>query len=129
MTVEELKAKQDHLRTIKVARDSAQKRFKALDADWHREMNEVREIMEEVGIKTMRTELGGYEAPEPTWYATVQDWNAFADWARENQPGLLRYDHGVSAEMNALVRERIDDKQPPPPGLGAYPKKVVRCTK
>jgi hypothetical protein len=59
-----------------------------------------------------------------TEYASIQDRDAFLVWAREN-------DHSLYAEreerrlLNQLVRERLDNGEELPPGIGFYVREIV----
>jgi hypothetical protein len=62
--------------------------------------------------------------PKSTTFAVVQDKAALKAW-------LLTYDEGLvddkfkQAELNRLVRERLDNGETLPPGLGYYDKTAV----
>lgn len=61
-------------------------------------------------------------------YAQVQDREEFHAWARDNEPELLKTAER-DAELNALVRARLDDGEPLPPGLGFYTRDVISVRK
>jgi hypothetical protein len=51
-------------------------------------------------------------------------------WALENDPALVKQDPEFDQKLvNKLVRERIDNGQPLPPGLGAFPKPRISLRK
>jgi hypothetical protein len=86
---------------------------------------EVWEAMRALGEPSITIEgVAKVTAKDATWYAAVQDRGALHAWAKANRPSLLRQEEN-KALLNALVRERIRDGQPLPPGLGAYPRKSV----
>jgi hypothetical protein len=89
------------------------------------------ERMESERIKSMRLEGGPLvEREEPTWYPSYQDKAAFRAWALENDPALVKQDPEFDQKLvNKLVRERIDNNQPLPPGLGAFPKPRISLRK
>jgi hypothetical protein len=130
LTVRQLHAEFDKLRKFKEDRDAKKVIYDEADLLWHQQMNKVRDLSDSEGISgRLSTKQGPYEVPEPTWYATVQDWNAWEQWAKKNHPEMLRYDHHVTDVMNQLAREYADDGKEMPPGLGAYPKPVVKVFK
>lgn len=59
-----------------------------------------------------------------TTYGQVQDRAAFVAWAEENAPELVEV-HERKGLVNELVRERLEDGQPLPDGLGFYVKQYV----
>jgi hypothetical protein len=131
ITVEALEAAGAKLKELRDKRTAAKGAFTKADKAYKEQQGIVREMMEDVGIGSFRSKKGSFalEAPEETWYATFQDFAAFERWAMENNPSLLRVDHHVSAELNKFVREQLDNGEPLPPGLGAYPKAVVKVKK
>jgi hypothetical protein len=62
--------------------------------------------------------------PVRTTYGHVQDRTAFLEWAKDNDAGLF---HTVERDglINQLVRERLDNGEPLPPGLGYYDKTYI----
>lgn len=130
LTIAEFHAESDKLRELRTIYYDRKADAEKAELAYKRQMARVRELADDEGIRGgYRTAEGSYEVPEPTWYATIQDFNAYQKWARENRPALLRLDKRVTDTMNALVRERINNNQPLPPGLGAYPKAPVKVKK
>ena len=118
-------------KALRVERDLAQATFKPLDEALKRAKARLNDIMRdpESGMDTIKIKgVGKFVAPEPTWYAQVQDRGALHKWAKDNRPGLLRT-REEDALLNQLVRERINSGQALPPGLGAYPRKTVSIYK
>lgn len=69
--------------------------------------------------------LGGVSyAPQRTDYAVVQDQAEFEEYALANDPSLLEQ-KVRKAELNRVVREKLDNNEPMPPGLGYYTKTYV----
>jgi hypothetical protein len=62
--------------------------------------------------------------PNRTDYAAVQDRDAFIEWAKENDAGLIEVAHREGL-LNQLVRERLDNGEPLPPGIGFYTKEFI----
>lgn len=128
LTMAQVKAEFKKYKNLRIAYNAALKGKNEAEAAMKAQAAKVRRIAESEelhGRISYGTDV--YEVPEPTWYATVQDFDAFMKWARENdQEGMLRLDKRVSQAMNDLVRERIEDGEPLPPGLGSYPKAPVK---
>lgn len=102
--------------------------FEKADREYKQHRMHCYERMKDEGVDM--TKLGGvrFEAPKPTWYGTVQDKKVFQKWAKANRPALVR-EEAAEAELNKFVRECIEDGRPLPPGVGAYPRPVVRITR
>lgn len=81
------------------------------------------ERMKEEGVKGHRDHDHLF-TPVAKDYAQVQDLDAFITWAREHEPELLKT-VGREKELNALVRARLDDNEPMPPGLGWYVREYI----
>lgn len=62
--------------------------------------------------------------PNRTDYAVVQDRAAFIEWARANDAGLIEVATREGL-LNQLVRERLDNGEPLPPGIGYYSKEFI----
>lgn len=62
--------------------------------------------------------------PNRTDYAVVQDRAAFIEWAEQNDAGLIEV-ATRDGLLNQLVRERLDNGEPLPPGIGYYPKEFI----
>jgi hypothetical protein len=52
-----------------------------------------------------------------TRYGNVQDRNAFVQWAKDNDESLIKIIER-KGELSELVRERLDNDEPLPPGVG-----------
>lgn len=59
-----------------------------------------------------------------TVYGQVQDLSAFVEWAEENAPELLER-KARAAQLNEIVRERVEEGQALPDGIGFYVKTYV----
>jgi hypothetical protein len=125
VTRDELREKQACLARIK-RKDTRVQRYAEDHHDRMLQLQaEVWEAMRELDEPRITiTGVGALTAKDPTWYAAVQDFKAFEKWAQENRPSLLKRGENKSL-LNQLVRERIRDGQPMPPGIGAYPRKSV----
>jgi hypothetical protein len=62
--------------------------------------------------------------PNRTDYAVVQDRAAFVEWAKDNDEGLIETATREGL-LNQLVRERLDNGEPLPPGIGYYTKEFI----
>jgi hypothetical protein len=62
-----------------------------------------------------------------TDYSVIQDREAFVKWAQENDPSLVKYVE-QKAEVHKLVRERLDNGEGLPPGLGHRVDEYVSMT-
>lgn len=63
-------------------------------------------------------------SPVKKQFASIQDRDEFIKWALDNDPDLVQYKER-SAELNALVRARLDDGEPLPPGVGFYDREYI----
>ncbi len=57
-------------------------------------------------------------------YATVQDRQAFVEWAQDNAPELVEYKER-GTELTSLIRAALDDGEELPPGVGFYDKQSI----
>jgi len=62
-----------------------------------------------------------------TNYHVIQDRAAFEEWAASYDEELLEVKPKGDL-LNALIRQRLDDGEPLPPGLGFYPKEYISKT-
>lgn len=62
--------------------------------------------------------------PTTTNYAVVQDEAAFLAWVATYDEDLTEV-KPKSGLLNELVRERLDNGEPLPPGVGFYPKEYI----
>jgi hypothetical protein len=61
-------------------------------------------------------------------FAKVEDLQEFVEWALANEPDLVTY-ADRRAELNSLIRARLDDSEPLPPGVGFYTRDTVSVRK
>lgn len=83
--------------------------------------------MEAEECRSFRTPDGSLFVPTQTVYAQVQDRAAFVEWAEQNEIELLEKTER-KALCSELVRERLDNNEPMPPGMGYYIKEYVSRT-
>lgn len=95
------------------------------DAKRKREDHErkVLEHMEQQDVPSIKVGNLNYIRAK-TIYPTVQDRDAFIQWAAENDESLTEVKER-KAQIGELVRERIDNGEVLPPGLGFYVKEYV----
>lgn len=106
------------LRKLKADRDKKKEAFSAAEDKFKRKQYEVYARMEAEGIgSTTDTRLGIQFVPAETVYATIQDRSEFVDWAKANDVELVKEDAREDL-LNQLVRERLDNGEPLPPGVG-----------
>jgi hypothetical protein len=127
MTIKQLQAEFDKLRELRIKRNKAKAAFDKAEKAWRTQMMKVRDLADDNHIKHQDTAKGGYAVPAPTWYASIQDLNAFTRWAKVNAPGALpNLSKRATKPMHELVRQAIEDGEPLPPGLGSYFKAPVK---
>lgn len=71
--------------------------------------------------------------PAATTFGKIDDVDAFLAWARaqegEGEDGETLYEVKARKQLvNELIRERLDNDEPLPPGLGFYVKEYVSVT-
>lgn len=65
-----------------------------------------------------------------TVMANVQDREAFVEWAKDYDESLLDPLPRERGELlNQLVREKLDNGEPPPPGVGFYVREYISHNK
>jgi hypothetical protein len=116
------------LAKLNKAAQAAEKKAKAARSELNKWRDHCYERMEDEEVESVRYNGQLYVRNEPTWYSTIQDEASLFAWLRENRPGILTT-KAVEAELNKLVRASLEDGRPFPPGLGAYPRKIVSVRK
>lgn len=100
-------------------RDLIESKKKALEAELAelKEVQEKRETwlrgkMDELGVTSLKSARGTCFVD---WKdsATVSDWEQFLSWVKENE----EYDFLEHRVSKTAVKQRLDDSQPPPPGV------------
>lgn len=61
-------------------------------------------------------------------FAQIQDRGAFVAWAAENEPALVQ-EKERKVELDKLVREKLDNGETLPPGVGYYTKSTISVRK
>lgn len=110
--------KQDliRLRKLKGERDRDKERAAKSEEKFKTFQMRVLERMEAEEVDGLKT--GGTTfSPVEQVYATVQDRSEFVAWAKATDPELVA-DKERGSLLNALVRQRLDDGEELPPGIG-----------
>lgn len=85
--------------------------------------------MEDEDVDSQKSGGFLFSRPEhPTVYAQIQDKTRFIAWAKKHDPDLVR-DEPRKGDLNTLVRQRLDDNQGLPPGIGWYDDKGISVRK
>lgn len=104
------------LRKLRLDRDRKKDTYEAAEAKYKAKEREVYERMEQEEVGS--TSVAGVNfVPASTTYAHIQDRSEFIAWAKENDESLLQEKERADL-LNQLVRERLDNGEPLPPGLG-----------
>lgn len=111
-------------RELRVERDEAKRVFEDLDAQYKQAMDRLFQRMNAEGVDGLKVDDISF-TPSETVYANMQDRDAFVQWAKENDDQLIESKER-KALLNAMVRERIDNGEPLPPGVGFYVRETVQ---
>jgi hypothetical protein len=122
-TTQTLSAQCDALRELKQERDEAKAVYD--DLKTQHEIAELAliermELEDADGHKTGGTNFIPVETP----YAQVQDRESFVEWAKLHDEALIE-EKERKGNLNELVRERLDNGEGMPPGIGFYVKKYI----
>ena len=111
------------LRSLREKRDTLKADFEEADEAYKKAVEELYQRMDESGVGGLKID-GINFVPSETVYANVQDRSAFVEWARDHDEELVE-NRERKALLNQLVRERIDNGEPLPPGIGFYVRETV----
>lgn len=111
------------LRAIRVERDEAKRAFDELDQQYKEAMGRLFHRMNDEGVDGLKVDDVSF-VPTETIYANVQDREAFVNWAKDHDDQLIE-DKERKALLNQMVRERVDNGEPLPPGVGFHVREVV----
>lgn len=106
------------LRTLRKKKEDLDKKAKEAKLNYEIAERQLMERMEEEEVGSIRV-AGVLFSPTRTEYAKVQDKLRFIAWAKDNEPELLE-DKPRAGLLHDLVRRRLADNEPMPPGLGYY---------
>lgn len=111
------------LRELREKRDAAKSEYDDLKESYDLAERDLLERMELEEVDGHKTD-GINFVPVKTTYGQVQDREEFVAWAEDHDEGLIEMRERKS-NLNELVRERLDNGEPLPPGLGFYVKEYV----
>ena len=121
MTLEDQVRELRRLRRIKEILDRRAKEAKDRFDRAHRELWE---RMEATGVTAIGIDDRKFVWNKPKVYGSISDKAAFVAWAEEHAPELIEPDPRM-ALVNELVRERIDNNEPLPPGVNWFTRESV----
>ncbi len=81
------------------------------------------ERMEQDEVDSVKAAGSNFVRAE-TVFASIQDREAFLDWAKSNDESLVK-ETEESALLNQLVREKLDNGETLPDGVGFYARRYV----
>lgn len=111
------------LRGLKAARDALKAEYTEADKAFRLKQDKVLNRMEVEQTESQRVD-GTLFVPTETVYGQVQDREAFIKWAEENDEQLFEPKERAQL-LNQLVREKLDNGEELPPGVGFYVKKYI----
>lgn len=111
------------LRKLKEQEAKAKDKYDELKAKRERAEIELIQRMEGEEAESHKT-AGVLFVPTRRPYGTVQDRQEFVKWAQENAPELVEAKERKGL-VNEIVRQRLDDGEDLPPGVGYYVKEYV----
>lgn len=118
------------LRRLKKLKDEASlrnKQAKEATAKLNAFEAECFEGMEDADVDSMKT-YGHLFVRVTKDYAQIQDRDAFVAWAQANEPELVQ-EKERKVELDKLVREKLDNGEALPPGVGFYTKRTISVRK
>lgn len=114
------------LHKLKQEYSEADKEAKRLKAEFEAAQSDLFARMEAEEVSSQKVDGVANFVRAETIYAKVQDRSEFVKWATENDDSLLeireRKEDGI---LNDLVRRKIEDNEPLPPGLGFTTKQYI----
>ena len=111
------------LRKAKQDRDTLKKKFEDADSAFRQLQFQVMERMKQEDVESMKVE-GTLFVPTETVYAQIQDRQEFIAWAEEHDDELVEPKERKEI-LNSMVRQRLDDGEPLPPGVGFYVREYI----
>ena len=106
------------LKELREAKDEAKSAYEDATRAYKLAMDRMYQRMEAGEIDGIKVD-GVNFIPSETVYANVQDREQFVKWAKENDTELIE-DKERKALLNALVRERLENGETLPDGVGFY---------
>jgi hypothetical protein len=111
------------LRKLKLVKERTTESDKQAKKEFDQFQLQVYQRMEQEDVQGHRTGDVLF-TPTETPYAQVQDRAAFLAWAQDNDEQLFEPKERKEL-INQLVREKLDNSEPLPPGLGFYIKQYI----
>lgn len=120
--------KQDLIRLRRLKEEASRANAKAKKISLERDTLQARVFarMEDEEIDGMKV-AGRNFVRSSTIYGSVQDRDLFIAWAEANDQSLVRPKEAGDL-LNQLVRERIDNGEELPPGIGFYTRDIIKVT-
>jgi hypothetical protein len=106
------------------ARGIAKDAFEIAEREFKAHQRDTMERMEADDVQGLKAHGVSFTLNKPTHYGQIQDRSEFVAWAEENEPELVETKERA-ALLNALVRARLDDGEPLPPGVGFYSRQHI----
>jgi hypothetical protein len=119
----------DRLAELKATEKDLKRQYDDAKGERERWEQDTYDLMRETQNLSVRRPKGSFSA-KSTVYAAVNDPEAFMAWVREQ--GLedeFLVTKEAKGRLNELVREKLDNKEPLPPGVQWYPDEYVSFTK
>lgn len=126
MSEETLSQMLERLHELGRAKDTAAKELKDREKEFQEYQQKCFSRMEREGVSSQRSGEVMY-VKRATKYAVVQDREEFTKWAEEQDETLIEPRERKKL-LNALVRERVDNEEPLPPGIGFYEREFISRT-
>lgn len=111
----------DQLRDIE---DGAKEAHDIVKRDRERHEAKTFERMAQEKTESQRVD-GVLWTPQSTIYSTIQDRAAFIEWAKDYAGETLIEHKERKGELHKLVREKLDNGEGLPPGVGFYTKDYI----
>lgn len=113
------------LHALRQKKDETDKAAKLAKSEYEQAERRCLERMEAEGCKGYKDgETGINFIPTETIYGQIDNREQFVEWAKENDPTLIE-ERERKGLINELVRERIDNEEPLPPGVTFRPKRYI----
>ena len=113
----------EELRQLKKLESDAKEAFEILKAKREQAERALIDRMEAEEIRGIKVGDTNF-VPAKTIYGQIQDRSLFVEWAEENAPELVEMKER-KGPVSELVRQRIDDGEGLPPGVGFYEKSYI----
>jgi hypothetical protein len=109
---------------LKDMRDVAKDTFEIAEREFKAHQTATISRMEAADKQGSKAFGMSFTLTKPTHFGQIQDRSVFVTWAEENDPELVETKERA-ALLNALVRAKLDDGEPLPPGVGFYSRQHI----